>query len=555
MGHHAGNASIKGKMSVGLSVGGPIFALLIAIAVGGFSLLYDLARDQDSAYANNSAVLVERAISGRSEALATLTNDYSEWDAGYQAVSVKWDQQWIEENIYVAAIDASMIYRPGLGIRYKYISALGEPHVEQITSIGRRGEIAKIASKLLLHPISSSNLGRATIQDVDGTLVLIFMSPFRPSGKVGAFGADAPRKDIAITVEVLTLEKLDTIARAINIKGFHYVSGNKSPNAGTKTLLLPLKNYDGTTIGWLGWDNEMPGTASFVRRSAAILMGMIGLFFTSCLLSIWLVQVQMRALDQARKTAEIANRVKSEFLSNMSHELRTPLNSVIGYAEIIQEDVEAGDHSGAVQDAKRIKRSATHLLTLINDLLDHSKIEAGKMDIHPERVGLEEILNDVADSLQSKADSNNVQLTLACDPLIGDAMIDPVRLRQCLLNVASNAVKFTKDGRVTLAMRPVFLNEVPCFRVSVTDTGIGISKEALARLFNPFEQADSSTTRNFGGTGLGLAITKHLVEAMQGSVSVESELGKGSTFTLIFPRGDVERQITDKVAGAHNLAA
>jgi signal transduction histidine kinase len=179
------------------------------------------------------------------------------------------------------------------------------------------------------------------------------------------------------------------------------------------------------------------------------------------------------------------------------------------------------------------------LLTLINDILDHSKIEAGKMSINPESVDLAELTCDVTDSLTPRARDNNVKLTMACDPEIGVAMIDPVRLRQCMLNVASNAVKFTKDGTVTIAMRPVTLEKVDCIRVSVSDTGIGISEEALSRLFTPFEQADGSTTRNFGGTGLGLSITKHLVEAMGGSVKVESEVGKGSTFTLIFPRNMV----------------
>jgi signal transduction histidine kinase len=534
----------KKNLSVYLSVGGPIIALLIAIAVGGFTLLYDLAREQDRSYVQNTTVLVDRAVESRTQALATLSQDYSKWDTAYELVTLSWNQKWVDENIYVTAVDASLIYRPGVGVRHTSISELGAPSTTELEGFFANPRIEALTSELLADPISRADLGRGTIQDLDGTLALVYVSPFRPSGKSGAYKADAVRKDVAVVVDVLTPQKLDNIARSINLAGFRYIPGVARPKTGSKTLATPLLNNDGVAVGWLAWNNERPGTTSFVRRSVAILVGLAGLFALSFLVSAWLVQSQLCILDKARETAEAANKVKSEFLSNMSHELRTPLNSVIGYAEIIQEDVAAGDSSGAIKDATRIQRSATHLLTLINDLLDHSKIEAGKMDIHPEIVALEEVLTDVTDSLQGRATANNVKLTMACDPDIGEAYIDPVRLRQCLLNVASNAVKFTKDGSVTLAMRPVTLAGVGCIRVSVTDTGIGISKEALSRLFNPFEQADGSTTRNFGGTGLGLSITKHLVEAMGGNVNVESTPGKGSTFTLIFPRGQIETKDT-----------
>jgi signal transduction histidine kinase len=534
----------KKNLSVYLSVGGPIIALLIAIAVGGFTLLYDLAREQDRSYVQNTTVLVDRAVESRTQALATLSQDYSKWDSAYELVTLSWNQKWVDENIYVTAVDASLIYRPGVGVRHTSISELGAPSTTELEAFFANPRIEDLTSELLADPTSQADMGRSTIQDLDGTLALVYLSPFRPSGKSGAYRPDAVRKDVAVVVDVLTPQKLDAIARSINLAGFRYIPGVTRPKTGSKTLATPLRNSEGVAVGWLAWDNGRPGTTSFLKRSAAILIGLAGLFALSFLVSAWLVQSQLCILDKARETAEAANKVKSEFLSNMSHELRTPLNSVIGYAEIIQEDIAGGDSTGAIKDAARIQRSATHLLTLINDLLDHSKIEAGKMDIHPEIVALEEVINDVTDSLQGRANANNVTLTMACDPDIGDAYIDPVRLRQCLLNVASNAVKFTKDGSVTLAMRPVTLDGVGCIRVSVTDTGIGISKEALSRLFNPFEQADGSTTRNFGGTGLGLSITKHLVEAMGGKVSVESTPGKGSTFTLIFPRGQIETKDT-----------
>jgi signal transduction histidine kinase len=529
-----------GPTSIWLSVGAPIVALLAVISAYGFSLLYDFAKAQDRAFSENTTVLVDRAIKERIKALATLTNDYSEWDAAYQAVSVKWDQQWVEENIYVTAVDSSMIYNPQMSIRYNNTSEIGQRHAEQSRIIAASPEVTKLAKSLLREPYTVGNAGRATIIESKGDLALIYMSPFRPTGRTGNFNSDAPRKDVAIIISYLTPSQFVAIAQSINIRDVRFVSGSEVPTIDAGRVASPIKNFGGDVVGWLEWRHELPGSMSFFRRGPLLFAGLALFCVLSFLASARLVHTQLRVLDKARQTAEAANRVKSEFLSNMSHELRTPLNSVIGYAEIIQEDIAAGETSGAAQDAVRIKRSATHLLTLINDLLDHSKIEAGKMDINPELTDLTSIVQDVVESLRARAETNEVALVVNCDPAMDNVMIDPIRFKQCLLNIAGNAVKFTKAGKVTLAMRPVTWDNVPCFRMSVTDTGIGMTDDALSRIFTPFEQADGSTTRRFGGTGLGLAITKHLVDAMDGQVLVESEVGKGSTFTLIFPTKIVE---------------
>lgn len=249
-----------------------------------------------------------------------------------------------------------------------------------------------------------------------------------------------------------------------------------------------------------------------------------------------MIGVRERAiLAEAEKQAAIAaNRSKSQFIANMSHELRTPLNAIIGYSEII-EDENPGASTRLLEDVRRIQRSGRHLLGLINDILDHAKMEAGRLDLNQSKIRLLPLFQDVVESVRSVSMKNGNELIAICADDIGDAFVDPLRLRQCLLNLAGNAVKFTHNGRVTLDLRKTILDAAPAVQFRVSDTGIGMSAAVVARLFQPFVQADASTTRDFGGTGLGLAITKKLVNAMRGSVAVSSEEGVGSTFTIIVP--------------------
>lgn len=241
-------------------------------------------------------------------------------------------------------------------------------------------------------------------------------------------------------------------------------------------------------------------------------------------------------LRDARAAAEAASLAKSQFLANMSHELRTPLNAIIGYSEILIEDLDYEGRKESSADAERVRKSAMHLLALINDILDLSKIEAGRMEIACEPVNIEALMNDVADLMapQAAASLNTVHIHIETDQTI--AMSDVMRLRQALLNLMANAVKFTHEGRVDVTLRNAISPDgARWHEIEVADTGIGIASDALVRLFKPFSQADGSITRKHGGTGLGLALTREMVQAMGGDISVRSEPGEGSAFIIRLP--------------------
>ncbi|WP_062012867.1 response regulator [Aureimonas sp. AU4] len=239
-----------------------------------------------------------------------------------------------------------------------------------------------------------------------------------------------------------------------------------------------------------------------------------------------------RAKMEALQAAEEANLAKSQFLANMSHELRTPLSAIIGYSEMLIEEAEEGAVAGdLVRDIRKIESNARHLLGLINDVLDLSKVESGKMDLYAETFDVAEIVADVAATARALAEKKDNRLEVEFEGEVGAMHSDITKLRQILLNLLSNAAKFTQGGTITL--RAERRGDTLVF--SVCDTGIGMTPEQLERLFQRFAQADASTTRRFGGTGLGLSLTKAFSEMLGGGVSVESRPGEGSTFRLTVP--------------------
>jgi signal transduction histidine kinase/putative methionine-R-sulfoxide reductase with GAF domain len=279
------------------------------------------------------------------------------------------------------------------------------------------------------------------------------------------------------------------------------------------------------------------GVFGLARRSVLPFTGkqiqLLATFADQAVIAIENVRLFNEIQDKSRQLAE-ASQHKSQFLANMSHELRTPLNAIIGVSEMLREDAEALKQDTEPLD--RVLGAGRHLLALINDILDLSKIEAGRMELQLEDFALAPLIDNVVKTIEPLAAKNENRVAVSCDAAIGRLHADQMRLRQALLNLMSNANKFTDRGTITIDAQQGQENGRDWITIAVADTGIGMTPEQMGRLFQEFSQADASTTRKYGGTGLGLAISKRFCQMMGGDITVESEPGRGSTFTIRLPR-------------------
>jgi signal transduction histidine kinase/CheY-like chemotaxis protein len=298
--------------------------------------------------------------------------------------------------------------------------------------------------------------------------------------------------------------------------------------AGFRALLsMPLLRED-EIIGSLSVNRRTPG------EFPPDVVELLKTFATQSVLAIQNARLFQEIEDKGRQL-EIASQHKSQFLANMSHELRTPLNAIIGVADMLLEDAQAADQQDQVEPLERVVRAGRHLLALINDILDLSKIEAGRMELQLEPFAIAPLVQDVATTIRPIATKSGNQVLVDCPADIGTMRADAMRVRQALLNLASNATKFTEQGVVRIAAERRPRDGADWIHLAVSDTGIGMTAEQMGRLFEEFTQADSSTTRRYGGTGLGLAISRRFCRMMGGDIAVESAPGRGSTFTITLP--------------------
>jgi signal transduction histidine kinase len=246
-------------------------------------------------------------------------------------------------------------------------------------------------------------------------------------------------------------------------------------------------------------------------------------------------QMGQKELYEAKENAETANKTKSAFLANMSHELRTPLNAIIGYSELMIEDLADTTESQQIPDLKNISNSGHHLLSLINDILDISKIEAGKMDLSLQETDIGALIGEMLDIFRPSLQQNHDALVVNNIEGLGFAVVDPMRLKQALMNLFSNAVKFTEHGTITINAEHRDFEEKTWIAIQISDTGIGIPEDEIDALFQPFQQSSSGAETKYGGTGLGLAISRRICRLMSGDITVESVEGQGSTFTIWLP--------------------
>jgi signal transduction histidine kinase len=543
-----------------LQVCWPILGLVALVGAVGYYLLADLTRQQDRAYASSTRELVLQSVDGLIETNATFSTDYAIWNDAFENITLSENPEWLKSNYNPTNAGATGIVRHGVGLTHLYVKT---GYAEARSDIEKYVEKYVASAKFNMHDAYRKSrslhdvvIGPKAITVFGGHLATIAIQPIRPEpdSNLLQLNPNAPL-DYVVFVNFINASTIEAIGRRSAIVKPELHTSNIRNDDSESRLGIDINDADGKPIARIDWVNAQPGTRAFEDRFGPLALILIVLCAVTTAVTQRLSAGQMRLSEEARLAAEEASHAKSSFLANISHELRTPLNAIIGYSEILEEDCLDAQNEVGASDAKKVSRSAYHLLALINDLLDHSKIEAGRMDLNPTQVGLGPLIEDVIDALRVQANDRCNQLILNYDPLLGHAMLDGMRLKQCLLNLTSNALKFTRNGQVTVSARPVVQDNRDFVRFSVKDTGIGMSAATIDKLFVPFVQADETTALKFGGTGLGLVITRRLIEAMGGSVTVESIEGQGSTFVLLVPRGMARSDAGDKTTFEAAIAA
>jgi signal transduction histidine kinase len=517
----------EGARAAWVGVGVPVLGLVLVIMVMAVATFAGFAREQDRGFERSSQRLVASAIDGRARALTSVTLDYTNWNEAYDAVTL-WDQEWVDGNFYSNAVDGMIIFRANSAVRYTWFANAERPHNAEIQAAVVRAAVATPGLRRLIRSPNPTGMVSRTYVRVGSQLVVVALAPFSREDDSDRL-EQAPRsQDFLAIVDVLTPEDMQDIGAGLDLTRLAFSAGEGS---GGDVVSLDLSASNGAPVGQLTWRHERPGAAAFQSRVWPVVLGLLLIGALTVLIARLVVARQVAAVAHAGAALE-SSRAKSEFLARVSHELRTPLNAIVGYAELIEEECDVPETR---TDAGRIVTAARQLGHLINDIIDQSRIDSGRMKFNPEPLPVAGMVAEIQGLMGPAARRAGVTFTASSDPAAGFVYADHVRLRQCLLNMLANAVKFSPRGTVSLRATLDCTGQRPMIDFIVQDTGIGMTKDEMSEIFRPFGQANAEIGKRFGGTGLGLSITRELARAMGGEISVVSEPGNGSTFTLAIP--------------------